>query len=47
MDVRSTEELIAHGVSLFSAGDLAGAARVCVRWSRHLVSDGPSVISSI
>ena len=27
MDVRSTEELIAHGVSLFSAGDLAGAAR--------------------
>ena len=27
MEVRSTEELIAHGVSLFSAGDLAGAAR--------------------
>ena len=31
MDVRSTEELIAHGVSLFSAGDLAGAARVWLR----------------
>ena len=31
MDVRSTEELVAHGVSLFSAGDLAGAARVWLR----------------
>ena len=31
MDVRSTEELIAHGVSLFSAGDLAGAARTWLR----------------
>lgn len=31
MDVRSTDELIAQGVSLFSAGDLGGAARTWLR----------------